>query len=183
MAEGLSELVAECGAHRPTSPAEQIAEGETHWFIGYAAAAPEEMVGLSQTEKLKLVFRREDVREARRHGERFLVRVRDGANMLVSFEQVIKAAPTCDCGEGNNAARRRSTQPEADRPTDDRPADVYIGNFGDCTIQIECFTVNVPLLGPTRVCIRFSFGADYFHSRRAASVSFSTPAPCSAPRR
>src|SRR5215469_16140211 len=95
MVEGLSDLVAACGEHRPTSPAERIAEGETHWFIGYAAAAPAEMVALSQTEALKLFFRQEDVREVRHHGERFLVRVRDGANMMVSFEQVMKAAPTC----------------------------------------------------------------------------------------
>ena len=58
MVEGLSELLAACGVHRPTSPAERIAEGETHWFIGYAAAAPEGMVALSQTETLKLLFRR-----------------------------------------------------------------------------------------------------------------------------
>ena len=149
MTEGLSELVAACGAYKPTSPAEQIVEGETHWFIGYPAAAPEEMVALSQTEKLKLIFRKEDVREARRDGERFLVRVRDGANMLVSFEQVIKAAPTCDCGEGNNDVRKSKVKAKG--------ADVIIGNYGDCTIRIECSTVNLPLLGPTRVCVPTNF--------------------------
>jgi len=61
MVEGLSELEAACGVNKLTSPAERIAEGDTHWFIGYAAAAPEEMVALSQTETLKLLFRMEDV--------------------------------------------------------------------------------------------------------------------------
>ena len=122
--------------HRPTSPAEQIAKGEMHWFIGYAAAAPEEMVALSQTEKLKLVFRKEDVREVRRYGERFLVHVHGGANMLVSFEQVIKAAPTCGCGEDNNEVSKQKAKAKAD---------VVIGNYGDCSIRVECYTVNVPL--------------------------------------
>ncbi|HXV24960.1 MAG TPA: hypothetical protein VED46_11945 [Alphaproteobacteria bacterium] len=149
MVEGLSELVAACGVRRPISPVERIAEGETHWFIGYAAAAPEEMVALSQTETLKLVFRQEDVREVARHGERFLVRVRDGANMLVSFEQVIKAAPTCGCEDG-----RREGSGQQARAKD---IDVHLINISNCVIRIDCFTVTVPLLGSTRVCIPTGF--------------------------
>jgi len=145
MVEGLSDLVAACGEHRPTSPAERIAEGETHWFIGYAAAAPAEMVALSQTEALKLFFRQEDVREVRHHGERFLVRVRDGANMMVSFEQVMKAAPTCGCEDG-----RHEFSSQVPRS---KEIDVYIFNIGECAFRFECFTVNVPIIGPTRVCI------------------------------
>jgi hypothetical protein len=148
MVEGLSDLVAACGVHT-TSPAERITEGERHWFIGYAAAAPAEMVALSQAETLKLVFRQEDVCEVRRYDERFLVRVRDGANMLVSFEQVTKAAPTCGCGDGRNEGSKQEAMAKG--------IDVTIGNFGDCSIRIECFSVNVPLLGPTRVCIPTGF--------------------------
>jgi hypothetical protein len=149
MVEGLSELVAAGGVHGPTSPAERIAEGETYRFIGYAAAAPAEMVALSQTEKLKLVFRQEDICEVRREGERFLVRVRNGANMLVSFEQVIKAAPTCGCGEGSNEGSKQKAMA--------KNIDVHIANLGDCQLRIECFTVNIPHLGPTRVCIPTGF--------------------------
>jgi hypothetical protein len=149
MVDGLSELVKACGAHSPTSPAERITEGETHWFIGYAAAAPAKMVALSQTETLKLIFRQEDVCEVRREGERFLMRVRDGANMLVSFEQVIKAGPTCVCGEGRSEGSKPGTMAKG--------IDVSFGNFGDCTIRIECSTVNIPLVGPTRVCVPTGF--------------------------
>ena len=145
MADGLSELVAACGADKSTTPKERIAEGETRWFIGYAAAAPEGMVALGQNETLKLVFRQEDVREVRRHEERFLVRVRDGANMLVSFEQVIKAAPTCDCEDGSDVGGKQGAMARA--------ADVHIINISSCAVRIECSTVNIPLLGPTRVCV------------------------------
>ena len=150
MAEELSELVAACSGHRPTSPAERMAEGETHWFIGYPAAAPSEMVALRQTDALKLVFRQEDVLEVRRDDERFLVRIRDGANMLISFEHVIKAAPTCDCGEGRNEGRKQGVMAR-------NLIDVHIANLGDCQLRIECFTVNIPLLGSYRVCIPTSW--------------------------
>jgi hypothetical protein len=151
MVEGLSELVAACGVHRLTSSAERVAEGDTHWFIGYAAAAPAEMIALRQTETLKLMFRQEDVREVKRHGERFLLRLRDGANMLVSFEQVIKAAPTCDCGDGRS---ERSTSPNPRRTREDV---IDVNPFGNCRVRIECFEINIPLLGPTRVCVPTQF--------------------------
>jgi len=149
MVEGLSELVAACGAHKPTTPKERIAEGETRWFIGYAAAAPKDMVALGQTETLKLIFRQEDVCEVRRHDERFLLRVRDDANMLVSFEQVIKAGPTCDCKDDGNGGSRQVARA--------RNIDVHILNISDCAIRIECFTVNIPIVGPTRVCVPTGF--------------------------
>jgi hypothetical protein len=145
--EGLSELVAAGGVHS-TSPAKRITDGETHWFIGYAAPAPAEMVALRETETLRLVFRKEDILEVRRHGERFLVRARDGANMLASFEQVIKAAPTCGCGDGRNGGMKQGALARA--------ADVLLVNISNCVIRIECSTIDLPFLGPTRVCIPVS---------------------------
>jgi hypothetical protein len=130
-------------------PAQRITEGETHWFMGYAAAAPAEMVALRQTEALKLVFRKEDILEVRRHGDRFLVRLRDSANMLVSFEQVVKAAPTCVCGDGRNGVIKQTNSPWS--------PDVIIINVGSCAFRFECFTWIVPVYGPMTVCIPTGF--------------------------
>lgn len=160
MAEGLSELLPECRAHRPSSPAERIAEGQAHWSIGHAAPAGPVALALSKSESLKLVFRQEDVTEVRRDGEHYVVRVRDGANMVASFEQVIKAAPTCGCADGSDEGAKSggiaaSTAPQAPGPTD---IDVFIDNLANgCTIRVDCFTVNLPILGSTRVGIPTGF--------------------------
>jgi hypothetical protein len=154
MIEGLSELVAACGTHKMGSPAERIAEGVTNWFIGYPAAAPNGMVALAQNESLKLVFRQEDIRQVHRHKDHFLVRVSSEANVLVTFEQVVKASAGCVCSGGGAGADGRGETGQLARGP--RP-DVIIINQGSCAIKFECFDVNLPIIGTVRVCVPTDF--------------------------
>ena len=129
-----------------------IAQPEvTSWFIGHPAAAPDGLVALGQNESLKLLFRQEDIRQVHRHEEHFLVRVSSEANVLVSFEQVVKAGSNCGCIDG-----------EKDDHGDGKPGgqlaralrpDVIIINQGSCAIKFECFDVHLPILGTVRVCV------------------------------
>ncbi len=151
MVDGLSELVSACGTHKLAAPAERIAEGVTSWFIGYPAAAPDGLVGLGQNESLKLLFRQEDIRQVHRHEDRFLVRVSSEANVLVSFEQVVKAGPTCGCRDGGRGGHG-GAEPVGEIASARRP-DVIIINQGSCAIKFECFDVNLPIIGPVRVCV------------------------------
>jgi hypothetical protein len=130
-----------------------IARGGEHWFIGSPVASQPGTVALAQTPEIKLVFREEDIREVRKHGERYVVRVAADANMLVSHEQTMKAAASrCDCASGEDGAKPGTTR-QAERGRIDPDADVNYIEVMPCWWRFNCYTINIPLLGPTRVCI------------------------------
>ncbi len=156
MITGLDELKSAASRGAPLSEVEKIAEGEMHWFAGHPLPSAPGTIALAQRDSLKLVFREEDLIEVHKWEERFLVRLRAGADMLVSLERVMPAGPSgcCDGGAADHKDRPAAARSRIGVHDAPRDWDVWISSFGtSCTWRIECFNVNVPLLGPLRICV------------------------------
>lgn len=153
--EGLQELIAACSACPGQTLRAAIEADEEHWFTGSPAPSDEGTIALAQTPSL--IFRTEDVRAVHKHGGRYFVGVAGDANLMISHRRTIKAkAAACAChgkssaGQGENG---RSTLQRAIGDRIDPDADVnFIEDWG-CWWRFNCYTVNLPLLGPVRVCI------------------------------
>ena len=155
MVAGLEELATACAKQSVPTDAERITEGEPRWFGGYPVAAAPGTIALAQVASLKLVFRVEDILEVHRWHERYVVKVKSDADLLVSMENVIKAGPSGGCcGGGNTGKLEGAARLAVQDPPGDDDWDVLLNKYwGGCLWDIECFTVNLPLVGPIRLCI------------------------------
>lgn len=152
MVHGLAELKEACRPQEPAPHVKTIEEGGEHWFIGHPAPSQPETIALAQSPDVKLVFREEDVRQAHKVGERFAIRVDADANMLVSHEQVMKAcASRCHCTDAESGGEPGTMRRERGRVDPD--ADVNYIEDMPCWWRFNCYTIYIPFVGPTRVCI------------------------------
>lgn len=148
MSDYLDELKRACTSTPARSDAERIDEGESSWFAGRAAPAEDGFIAIAQDDDFVTVMRERDVLEVRKIEDKFLVRVRADADVLVRFERVAKARPD-DCGCDS-----------AEKPADDSPpvARASAGFAGDpfgpfgapigyCRLYIRCV-----YYGGMRIC-------------------------------
>jgi hypothetical protein len=146
--DSVAELKAACAGQTP-SAADQLRMGRTTWLMGHPAAAPEGTIAVSRNGDFKLIIRDEDVLEVDKHGDEFLVKVSAEANILVSFEKVIKADPgSCGCHE----TQPSPTLAREGGPVPDPDFDVNLINIGGCVFRWECKSI-----GGRRICFLMGF--------------------------
>ena len=110
MNDPLSELKKECRKRAEPSAPETIKLGETSWFRGTPADAPDGTVAIATGGDIKVIVREEDVLKVEREGEHFLVQVSADATVLVRLDKLTKARPSggdCGCGPRPDAIELR----------------------------------------------------------------------------
>jgi hypothetical protein len=82
------------------SATKTVEVGPTVWMLGAPAPAADGLIALATSATQTVYFRREDLVEARETEGRFLIRIAQGANVMVREEQVLKLTPpSCHCQE------------------------------------------------------------------------------------
>lgn len=159
MAESdIQELKKSCAAGSAKSEIEQLAEGETIWFVGRPLASPEGTISLSISRSVTLILRAEDVLDAIKQRDAYLLKTRVGADVMFRQEVVLKADPArgygCDCNSGTTDGRDGGTATRQPLPPEiaqvpeipdfffdwDNPGQC----FNDCRWTLDC----VPAVAP-----------------------------------
>jgi hypothetical protein len=100
MKDTISELKAACSAQPTLSAQALIKQGVSNWLGGLAAPAPDGLIGLAQKGGFKLLIPADQIIDAKKHEDMFLVKVRSDADVLITLEKVAKAdLNACGCGK------------------------------------------------------------------------------------
>ena len=98
MHDGIADLKAACAAASSPAPADMLRMGATTWLFGRPARAEDGMIALAQDEDFTIIVNNDDVLEAEKHDDFYLVKVGADANVLVMMTKVVKAgAAGCGC--------------------------------------------------------------------------------------
>ena len=157
MANALMELKAACSSQPLQSAVDLIGAGETTWFMGRPASAPEGTIALSQAGRFKIIVRDEDIRNVEKHKDAFFVEVSAESHIAISLEMAIKASFNgCGCSKpeasGSPAALTTGTTGDAQR-------EVIYWNVGNCAIRMDCHTI-----AGKQVCLITSVTCSYVNN-------------------
>lgn len=99
--ELLSELKDACHSEPSPSDTETIRRGESTWFRGRPAHAPEGTIALALSDDARVIINDGDVRAVEKQGEHYSVEVSADAHVLLRIDKLLKATVerSCDCGE------------------------------------------------------------------------------------
>jgi len=115
----LSELKDACRGEAPRSDVETIKSGQSTWFRGRPAHAPEGAIALSLSDEARVIINEADIRDVNKHGDDYNVAVSADANFLFRIEKVLKATVGHGCkGGGKGPLKMEESEAGAGPITD-----------------------------------------------------------------
>jgi hypothetical protein len=100
--ELLSELKNACQSEPSPSDTEAIRRGESTWFRGRPAHAPEGTIALALSDEARVIINDGDVRAVEKQGEHYSVEVSADAHFLPRIDKVLKATVERGCDRGES---------------------------------------------------------------------------------
>lgn len=103
MHDGIADLKAACAAASSPAPADMLRMGATTWLFGRPARAEGSTIALAQDEDFTIIVNNDDVLEAEKHDDFYLVKVGADTNVLVMMTKVVKAGVAgCGCEDAES---------------------------------------------------------------------------------
>lgn len=102
MKDLLSELKNACKGKQSLSDVDTIRRGQSTWFRGRPAHAPEGTIALALSDDARVIINDDDVREVKKDGEHYNVEVSADAHVLLRIDKILKATVHHGCHVGDN---------------------------------------------------------------------------------
>jgi hypothetical protein len=100
--EFLSELKDACHSEPSPSDVETIRRGESTWFRGRPAHAPEGTIALALSDDARVIINDGDVRAVEKQGEHYSVEVSADTHVLLRIDKLLKATVERGCVRGES---------------------------------------------------------------------------------